>query len=85
MVSSTLVKVKRQTSSTSTNKEKKSQQQQQSSQDWQVGELLIHDTFGEGEVTHVFGSGKKVSIAVKFPGLGQKILDPKQAKLQRIR
>ncbi|NER51847.1 MAG: DNA helicase PcrA [Symploca sp. SIO1A3] len=83
LISSTLVKVKRQTASTSKVKGKKSQQPQ-SSQDWQVGELLIHDTFGEGEVTHIFGSGKKMNIAVKFPGLGQKIIDPRQAKLQRI-
>jgi DNA helicase-2/ATP-dependent DNA helicase PcrA len=53
-------------------------------QTWQVGELLIHDSFGTGEVTHVFGSGNKVSIAVKFPGLGQKILDPKKTTLQRV-
>ncbi|HBB30750.1 MAG TPA: hypothetical protein DC064_02685, partial [Cyanobacteria bacterium UBA9273] len=52
--------------------------------DWQKGDLLIHDTFGTGEVTHVFGSGNKISIAVKFPGLGQKILDPKQTSLQRV-
>jgi DNA helicase-2/ATP-dependent DNA helicase PcrA len=54
------------------------------SQEWKVGELLIHDTFGTGEVTHVFGSGNKISIAVKFPGIGQKILDPTRATLQRI-
>ncbi|HEY9609905.1 DNA helicase PcrA [Allocoleopsis sp.] len=54
------------------------------SQDWRVGELLIHDTFGTGEVTHIFGSGNKISIAVKFPGLGQKILDPTRATLQRV-
>jgi DNA helicase-2/ATP-dependent DNA helicase PcrA len=54
------------------------------SQDWKVGEILIHDTFGTGEVTHVFGSGNKISIAVKFPGLGQKILDPTRATLQRV-
>jgi DNA helicase-2/ATP-dependent DNA helicase PcrA len=54
------------------------------SQEWKVGELLIHDTFGTGEVTHVFGSGNKISIAVKFPGLGQKILDPTRATLQRV-
>jgi DNA helicase-2/ATP-dependent DNA helicase PcrA len=54
------------------------------SQDWKVGELLIHDTFGTGEVTHVFGSGNKITIAVKFPGLGQKILDPTRATLQRV-
>ena len=51
---------------------------------WRIGELLIHDTFGTGEVTHVFGSGNKISIAVKFPGLGQKIIDPKRANLQRV-
>ncbi|NET60366.1 MAG: DNA helicase PcrA [Symploca sp. SIO2E6] len=85
LVSSNLIKAQRRSASTSKLKGKKSGQPQQSSQDWQVGELLIHDTFGEGEVTHVFGSGKKVSIAVKFAGLGQKILDPKQVKLQRIR
>ena len=85
LISSSLVKVKRQTTSTTKLQEKKSQHQQQPHRDWQVGELLIHEIFGEGEVTHVFGSGKKVSIAVRFPGLGQKILDPKQAKLQRIR
>lgn len=54
------------------------------SQDWKVGELLIHDTFGTGEVTHIFGSGNKISLAVKFPGLGQKILDPTRASLQRV-
>lgn len=55
-----------------------------SSEDWQVGEMLIHDAFGTGEVTHVFGSGKKISIAVRFPGLGQKILDPKRTSLQKV-
>ncbi|HEY9651891.1 MAG TPA: 3'-5' exonuclease, partial [Coleofasciculaceae cyanobacterium] len=54
------------------------------SQDWKVGEILIHDTFGTGEVTHVFGSGNKISIAVKFSGVGQKILDPTRASLQRV-
>ena len=46
--------------------------------------MLIHDTFGSGEVTHVFGAGNKISIAVKFPGVGQKILDPSRATLQRV-
>jgi len=70
-------------SSTKT-KNQKSPGSKTESQAWEVGELLIHDTFGTGEVTHVFGSGNKVSIAVKFPGLGQKILDPKRAALQRL-
>jgi DNA helicase-2/ATP-dependent DNA helicase PcrA len=86
LVSSTLVKVKsnKLASSTAEPKEQKSKPSTQQSQDWKVGDLLIHNTFGTGEVTHIFGSGNKLSIAVKFPGLGQKILDPTRASLQRV-
>lgn len=86
LVSSTLVKVKsnQPTSSVSASKEQKSKRSTQKSQEWKVGDLLIHDTFGTGEVTHVFGSGNKISIAVKFSGIGQKILDPSRATLQRV-
>lgn len=92
LVSSTLVKVKRSKvegledklqSSTQTNRQTSKRSIKQS-QEWTVGELLIHDTFGTGEVTHVFGSGNKISIAVKFSGIGQKILDPTRASLQRV-
>jgi DNA helicase-2/ATP-dependent DNA helicase PcrA len=65
-------------------KEQKSKRSTKHSQDWKVGDLLIHDTFGTGEVSHVFGSGNKISIAVKFPSLGQKILDPKRTTLKRV-
>jgi DNA helicase-2/ATP-dependent DNA helicase PcrA len=41
-------------------------------QNWQVGDRVMHKTFGIGEITHVFGSGNKVSVAIKFPSLGQK-------------
>jgi DNA helicase-2/ATP-dependent DNA helicase PcrA len=86
LISSTLVKVKanKQASSALEPKEQKSKRSSKQSQEWKVGDLLIHDTFGTGEVTHVFGSGSKLSIAVKFPGLGQKILDPSRATLQRV-
>ncbi|HEY9727366.1 MAG TPA: DNA helicase PcrA [Chroococcales cyanobacterium] len=86
LVSSTLVKVKANWKelSASEPKEQKSKSSTKRSQDWKVGDLLIHDTFGTGEVTHVFGSGNKISIAVKFPSLGQKILDPTRATLQRV-
>lgn len=92
LVSSTLVKVKKSKdeasennlqSSTKLNRQTSKRSIKQS-QEWTVGELLIHDTFGTGEVTHVFGSGNKISIAVKFPGIGQKILDPTRASLQRV-
>jgi len=84
LISSTLVKVKQQTPSASTEKSSKSSTSTAKSKEWKKGDLLRHDTFGIGEVTHVFGSGKKVSIAVKFPSLGQKILDPKRTNIQRV-
>ncbi|MBP5977703.1 DNA helicase PcrA [Brasilonema sp. CT11] len=51
---------------------------------WQVGEKVLHKTFGIGEITHIFGSGNKVSLAIKFDSLGQKIIDPRVAQLQRV-
>jgi DNA helicase-2/ATP-dependent DNA helicase PcrA len=55
-----------------------------SSRTWSVGDRLIHSSFGEGHVTHLFGSGEKVSIAVKFEGMGPKILDPRLAPIQPL-
>jgi DNA helicase II / ATP-dependent DNA helicase PcrA len=57
---------------------------QQNIQNWQVGDRVLHKSFGIGEITHVFGSGNKVSIAIKFTNLGQKIIDPRVAQLQRV-
>ncbi|MDJ0621162.1 MAG: DNA helicase PcrA [Calothrix sp. MO_192.B10] len=51
-------------------------------QNWQVGEKVLHKTFGAGEITHVFGGGNKISLAVKFDNLGQKIVNP--AQLQSV-
>jgi len=50
---------------------------------WQIGDTVLHKTFGNGEITHVFGEGTKISVAIKFPGLGQKIVDPRLAKLEK--
>ena len=52
--------------------------------DWTVGDRVIHKAFGEGKVTHIFGAGNKICLAIKFPGLGQKIIDPKVAVLQKV-
>jgi len=52
--------------------------------DWKVGEKVVHPSFGAGQVTHIFGTGKKMCLAVKFPDLGQKIIDPKLVALQRV-
>ncbi|WP_041229918.1 DNA helicase PcrA [Rippkaea orientalis] len=55
----------------------------QSNETWSVGDQVIHQVFGEGEITRILGSGKKSSLAIKFPGLGQKIIDPTIAPLKR--
>jgi DNA helicase-2/ATP-dependent DNA helicase PcrA len=51
---------------------------------WAVGDRLLHSSFGEGRVTHLFGSGEKISIAVKFEGMGPKILDPRLAPIEPL-
>ncbi|MEN9202703.1 MAG: DNA helicase PcrA [Thermostichus sp. DG_1_6_bins_120] len=54
-------------------------------QQWSVGDRLQHPQFGQGQITHVFGNGERVTIAVKFPSIGQqKILDPRIAPIQKI-
>ena len=55
-----------------------------SQQNWTVGDRILHKTFGIGEITHIFGSGNKISLAIKFSSLGQKIIDPRIAQLQRV-
>ncbi len=51
---------------------------------WRVGEQVLHKAFGKGVITHVFASDDKISLAIKFTSLGQKIIDPKVAQLQKI-
>ena len=51
---------------------------------WSVGDKVSHASFGVGEITHTFGSGEKVSIAVKFAGMGPKILDPRLAPIESV-
>ncbi|RAM50527.1 MAG: DNA helicase PcrA [Hapalosiphonaceae cyanobacterium JJU2] len=64
--------------------QRESKSRQSITEKWQVGDRVLHKTFGEGEITHVFGSEKKVSVAIKFDHLGQKIIDPQVAQLQRV-
>ncbi len=52
--------------------------------EWSIGDVVIHTNFGKGEVTHIFGSGEKISIAIKFAGMSPKILDPRLAPIQLI-
>ncbi len=53
-------------------------------QNWQVGDTVLHKSFGIGEITHVFGEGSKLSVAIKFSSLGQKIVDPRVAQLEKV-
>jgi DNA helicase-2/ATP-dependent DNA helicase PcrA len=32
----------------------------------------------------IFGAGNKICLAVEFPGVGQKIIDPKITPIQRV-
>lgn len=57
---------------------------QSASGNWQVGDRVLHKSFGIGEITHVFGEGNKLSVAIKFASLGQKIIDPRVAQLQKV-
>lgn len=53
-------------------------------QEWKVGDKLIHEAFGTGQVSHVFGNGAKVNLGVKFPKAGHKIIDPKIAPIRKV-
>jgi DNA helicase-2/ATP-dependent DNA helicase PcrA len=53
-------------------------------QNWTVGDRIVHEVFGEGEVTHILGAGRKSSLAIQFPGLGRKIIDPTLAPMKRL-
>ncbi|MEY3870845.1 MAG: hypothetical protein RLZZ338_4739 [Cyanobacteriota bacterium] len=65
-------------------KNPKSPSENPKSTDWKVGDRVIHGTFGVGQITYVLGSGNKLTLAIKFANGGQKILDPKIAKLRRV-
>lgn len=51
---------------------------------WAVGDRIHHHSFGAGQITHLFGSGEKISIAVRFEGMPPKILDPRLAPITRL-
>ena len=50
-----------------------------------IGDKVIHSKFGKGEIIHIFGSGEKISLAVKFGDKGSKILDPRLAPIRAIK
>ncbi|MGB3300131.1 MAG: DNA helicase PcrA [Phormidesmis sp.] len=52
--------------------------------DWSVGASVNHKAFGEGKVTHIFGAGNKICLAIHFPGIGKKIIDPRTTTIERL-
>jgi DNA helicase II / ATP-dependent DNA helicase PcrA len=52
--------------------------------DWVAGDRAVHDQFGVGVVTHVFGTGPKMCLAVKFADGQQKILNPNLVALRKV-
>lgn len=65
-------------------KAQKAEPQEINGQVWQVGDRVVHKIFGIGEVTHIFGTGNKTNLAIKFPDYGQKIINPQVAPMQLV-
>ncbi|MGB7274306.1 MAG: DNA helicase PcrA [Geitlerinemataceae cyanobacterium] len=53
-------------------------------QNWAVGDRVLHEDFGVGEVMMVLGAGNKQTLAVKFTKGSPKILDPRLAPMERL-
>ncbi len=51
---------------------------------WSVGDRVLHKDFGEGEITHILGSGKKATLAVKFTDLGTTKILAKTSPIEKI-
>jgi DNA helicase-2/ATP-dependent DNA helicase PcrA len=62
----------------------KTQTPEPPAQSWAVGDRVHHNVFGDGEVTHIFGDDKKTNLAILFPHLGKKIIDPRVAPMEKL-
>jgi hypothetical protein len=49
-----------------------------------VGDRIVHPVYGEGEITHVFNVGAKLSLVVRFPRRGQRVVDPLSARADTL-
>ncbi|WP_013322842.1 DNA helicase PcrA [Gloeothece verrucosa] len=67
-----------------TSKQQKTQNKGQIINNWSVGDRVFHSAYGEGKVTHILAGGKSTNLAILFPGLGRKILDPTLAPIERL-
>jgi len=53
-------------------------------ENWEVGDRVMHKSFGEGTIANLLGTGDKMFLAISFSGMGKKIIDPKLAPIQRL-
>ncbi|AFZ35929.1 ATP-dependent DNA helicase, Rep family [Stanieria cyanosphaera PCC 7437] len=51
---------------------------------WNIGDRVWHQDFGEGEITHILGSGKKATLAIRFPSLGTTKIIPQLTPMEKI-
>ena len=51
---------------------------------WRAGDMVDHEQFGQGRVTHCFGTGSKLFLAVRFGRQPPTVLDPRLAPMRRI-
>jgi DNA helicase-2/ATP-dependent DNA helicase PcrA len=51
---------------------------------WSVGDRVFHQEFGEGEITHILGSGKKATLAIKFPSLGTTKIVSRSTSMEKV-
>ena len=51
--------------------------------EWEVGDRILHQSLGEGEVTNVFSGGNSTTLAIRF-ARSRKIIDPKIAPIERV-
>jgi DNA helicase-2/ATP-dependent DNA helicase PcrA len=50
----------------------------------QVGDDVVHATFGEGGIRHLEGSGDKAEVVIRFPQVGEKRLLLSWAPLKKV-
>ncbi|MGF1542738.1 MAG: DNA helicase PcrA [Pleurocapsa sp.] len=55
-----------------------------SDRNWSVGDRVLHHEFGTGEITHILGSGKKATLAVKFSSMGVTKIIPQITPMEKI-
>jgi DNA helicase-2/ATP-dependent DNA helicase PcrA len=59
----------------------------EANEDWSVGDRVMHSQFGIGEITNIFGSGSKATLAIRFdglPGMKRKILSISDRAIQSV-